>query len=185
MELGLVEVYTGNGKGKTTASIGLAVRALGWGLRVAIYFFMKTGGYGENRSLQAFTNLKQRFYGKDYFLTKDENIARRFNAVLVKDRPPQDYVDLVHEGLSEAERDFRDGYDVVILDEILTAIYYNLVSVQEVLELIDRKPASVELVLTGRYAPKEIIERADLVTEMVEIKHPYQKGIQARKGVEY
>ncbi len=98
LEKGIVEVYTGNGKGKTTASIGLAVRASGWGLKVSIYYFMKTGGYGENSALSRFENIKQRFFGKDYFLTKDESIAKKFNALLVKDKPPEDYMELVKNG---------------------------------------------------------------------------------------
>jgi len=186
LERGIVEVYTGNGKGKTTASIGLAVRASGWGLRVSIYYFMKTGGYGENVSLSSFKNIKQKFFGKDYFLTKDENIAKKYNAVLVKEKPPEDYVKLVKEGIEEARKEMMSlESDIIILDEILTAIFYGLVEINELLNLINDKPENIELVLTGRYAPREIIDRADLVTEMLEIKHPYSKGIQARKGIEY
>ena len=186
LERGIVEVYTGNGKGKTTASIGLAVRASGWGLRVSIYFFMKTGGYGENSALSKFDSVKQKFYGRDYFLTKDEKIAKEFNAVLVKDGPPQDYIETVKKGFEEARREMLSGEtDIIILDEVLTAIFYGLLSVHDVLSLIKDKPERVELVLTGRYAPEEIIENADLVTEMKEIKHPYSKGIGARKGIEY
>lgn len=186
LEKGIVEVYTGNGKGKTTASIGLAIRASGWGLKVSIYYFMKTGGYGENLTLSKLDTVKQKFFGKDYFLTKDEKIAKKFNAVLVKDKPPEDYAQLVKNGLEEARKEMLSGEtDIIILDEVLTAIFYNLVSESDVLDLIEEKPESVELVLTGRYAPQKIIEMADLVTEMKEIKHPYSKGISARKGIEY
>ena len=186
LEKGIVEVYTGNGKGKTTASIGLAIRASGWGLKVSIYYFMKTGGYGENVSLSKLENIKQKFFGKDYFLTKDENIAKKFNAVLVKEKPPEDYMELVKKGFEEARNEMLSGEtDIIIMDEILTAIFYNLISLNDVLALMDDKPESVELVLTGRYAPQEIIDKADLVTEMREIKHPYSKGISARKGIEY
>jgi len=186
LEKGIVEVYTGNGKGKTTASIGLAIRASGWGLKVSIYYFMKTGGYGENISLSSFKNIKQKFFGKDYFLTKDENIAKKFNAVLVKEKPPEDYVKLVKDGIEEARKEMMSlESDIIIMDEILTALFYGLVELNELLSLIDEKPENVELVLTGRYAPKEIIDRADLVTEMLEIKHPYSKGMPARKGIEY
>ncbi|MDP8023356.1 MAG: cob(I)yrinic acid a,c-diamide adenosyltransferase [Nitrososphaeria archaeon] len=186
LEKGIVEVYTGNGKGKTTAAIGLAIRASGWGLKVSIYYFMKTGGYGENISLSKFDNVKQGFFGKEYFLTKDENIAKKFNAVLVKDRPPEDYIELVRKGFEEARKEMLSGEtDIIIMDEVLTAIFYNLISLDDVLNLIKEKPESVELVLTGRYAPQEIIDKADLVTEMKEIKHPYSKGVSARKGIEY
>ena len=186
LEKGLVEVYTGNGKGKTTAAIGLAIRAAGWGLNVSIIFFMKTGNYGENISLSKISNIKQSFYGKDYFLTKDEEIAKKYNAFLVRDRPPEDYVETIKKGLKEAEEDITSGkYDVVVLDEIFTAIYYSLASVEDVLRLIEIKPENVELVLTGRYAPKEIVEKASLVTEMKDIKHPFYQGIEARKGIEY
>jgi cob(I)alamin adenosyltransferase len=173
LERGIVQVYTGDGKGKTSAAFGLALRALGRGLKVYIIQFIKGGfDYGELYIVDKLPNLKLRAFGKGKF---------------VLEKPPEiDDVKLAEEALALAEEVVKDGeYDVVILDEVNVALNLKLVEVGKVLELIRNKPKHVELVLTGRYAPEEIIAAADLVTEMREIKHPYNKGYQARKGIEY
>lgn len=173
LERGIVQVYTGDGKGKTSAAFGLALRALGRGLKVYIIQFIKGGfDYGELYIVDKLPNLKLRAFGKGKF---------------VLEKPPEiDDVKLAEEALALAEEVVKGGeYDVVILDEVNVALNLKLVEVGKVLELIRNKPKHVELVLTGRYAPEEIIAAADLVTEMREIKHPYNKGYQARKGIEY
>ena len=173
IERGLVQVYTGNGKGKTSAAFGLALRAIGRGLKVYIIQFIKGGfDYGELYVIDRLPNLTLKAFGQGKFITefppssKDKEIAK--------------------ETLQLAKEVVQSGkYDIVILDEINVALSLHLIKTEEVIELIKNKPKHVELVLTGRYAPKEIIEIADLVTEMKEIKHPFQKGIPPRKGIEY
>ncbi len=168
---GYVQVYTGNGKGKTTAAIGLAVRAAGANLKVYIGQFVKGMHYSELNSLKRFDDLitiKQ--YGRDCFI---------FNS------PSEEDIKRAREGLKEVEDIIMSGkYNVVILDEINIALYYNLFPLEDVIRIIKNKPEHVELILTGRCAPQEIIDLADLVTEMREIKHYYQKGVVAREGIE-
>ena len=173
LEQGLVQVYTGNGKGKTSAAFGLALRAIGRGLKVYIVQFIKGGfDYGELYVVDRLPNLKLKAFGRGEFVTE---------------KPPgKEDVELAQEALALAEEVVKNGgYDIVILDEINVALNLKLVNLNEVLELIKNKPKHVELILTGRYAPKEIIEAADLVTEMKEVKHPFNKGYEARKGIEY
>ena len=173
LEKGLVQVYTGDGKGKTSAAFGLALRAVGRGLKVYIVQFIKGGfDYGELYVVDKLPNLTLKAFGRGRFVTQ---------------KPP-DKVDvaLAEEAFDLAKKVVESGeYDVVILDEVNVALSLNLISLEKVLELIKNKPKHVELVLTGRYAPNEIIEAADLVTEMREIKHPYRKGCLARKGIDY
>jgi cob(I)alamin adenosyltransferase len=173
LEKGLVQVYTGNGKGKTTAAFGLALRAVGRGLKVYIIQFIKGGfDYGELYVVDKLPNLKLKAFGRGKFVTE-------------KPAGKED-VELAEEALALAEEMVMSGeYDIVILDEINVALNLKLIKIEKVLELIKKKPKHVELVLTGRYAPDEIIEVADLVTEMKEVKHPFNKGYQARKGIEY
>jgi len=188
LKKGLVEVYTGNGKGKTTAAIGLAIRAAGRGLKVYIIHFMKSSGYGESNILKNIENIREVYMGKPYFITKDPKIKEIMKDVVVFEpgNPPKEYMEIIKKAMEESERIIFSGeWDVVILDEIITALYFDLIDVKEVLKMIQKKPDHVELILTGRYAPDEIIKVADLVTEMKEIKHPYQKGIEAREGIEY
>ncbi|MCK4482848.1 cob(I)yrinic acid a,c-diamide adenosyltransferase [Candidatus Bathyarchaeota archaeon] len=173
LEKGLVQVYTGNGKGKTSAAFGLALRAIGRGLKVYVIQFIKGGfDYGELYIVDKLPNIKLKAFGRGRFVTE---------------KPPgKKDVELAQEALALAEEVVRSGeYDIVILDEVNVALNLKLISLEEVLESIKNKPKHVELVLTGRYAPSEIIQIADLVTEMQEIKHPYKKGYQARKGIEY
>lgn len=173
LEEGLVQVYTGEGKGKTTAAFGLALRAIGRGLKVYIIQFIKGGfDYGELYIVDKLPNLKLKAFGRGKFVTS---------------KPAQEEdIQLAEEALALAEKVVKSGdYDIVILDEINIALKLKLIETEKVVELIENKPKHVELVLTGRYAPEKIVEIADLVTEMKEIKHPFNKGHEARKGIEY
>jgi cob(I)alamin adenosyltransferase len=173
MEKGLVQVYTGNGKGKTTAALGLALRAVGHGLKVLVIQFMKTDtNYGELKSTQELLPyLTIKCMGRDTFVSKS--------------CPDPEDIRRAREGFALAKRAMQNKeYDIVVLDEINMAVDYGLVPLADLLELIDSKPETVELVLTGRNAKPEIIEKADLVTEMVDRKHYYDKGVPARKGIE-
>ena len=168
-----MQVYTGNGKGKTTAAFGLALRAIGRGLKVYVIQFIKGGfDYGELYIADKLPNLKLKAFGRGKFVTE-------------KPAEKED-VKLAEEALALAEKVVKSGeYDIVILDEVNVALDLKLIKTEKVVELVKSKPRHVELVLTGRYAPAEIVEIADLVTEMKEIKHPFNKGQQARKGIEY
>jgi len=173
LEKGLVQIYTGDGKGKTSAAFGLALRAIGRGLKVYVIQFIKGGfDYGELYVVNKLPNLTLKAFGRGSFITEKPPGKRDFQ--------------LAEEALTLAEGIIKGGkYDIVILDEINVALSLKLVKIERVLKLIKKKPRHVELVLTGRRAPNEIIEAADLVTEMREIKHPFNKGCQARKGIEY
>ncbi len=173
LERGLIEVYTGDGKGKTTAALGLALRAAGHGLKVYIVQFMKGWpDYGELTSLQHQPNITLVQFGRREFVDRGHP-------------DPQD-VRLAQEALRHSLGVLAKGqYDVVILDEINVALDYGLVSVDQVLALLNAKPPHVELVLTGRGACPQVVQRADLVTEMLAVKHPYAAGIDGRKGIEY
>jgi len=173
MERGFIQVYTGNGKGKTTAALGLALRAVGHGMKVLIIQFMKgKAGYGEMESAKRLSP----------FLTI---VKAGREAFVSKANPDPDDLKLAQEGLALAKKSIENKeFDIVILDEINMAVDFGLVPVSDVLRLIDSKPDSMELVLTGRNARPEILEKADLVTEMVERKHYYSKGVPARRGIE-
>jgi cob(I)alamin adenosyltransferase len=173
LERGLVQVYTGNGKGKTSAAFGLSLRAAGRGLKVYIVQFIKGGfDYGELYVVEKIPNLTLKAFGRGKF-------------VMAKP-PEQADIKLAEEALRHANEIVRSGkYDVVILDEINVALDLKLIDSKNVLELIKSKPEHVELVLTGRNAQPEIVELADLVTEMKEVKHPFAKGLPARKGIEH
>jgi len=184
--MGLVEIYTGNGKGKTTAAIGLAMRAAGWGMKVAIIHFMKVGGYGESMAIKKFSNITERFYGFPYFITTNKSISEPSVVVYEPGKPPAEYVRKVMNGFKWARRAMKSGrYDIIIMDELITAIYLGLIDETLVLDLINEKPRLSELVITGRYASQKLIDSADLVTEMKEVKHPYNAGVAARKGIEF
>ncbi|MHA1723140.1 MAG: cob(I)yrinic acid a,c-diamide adenosyltransferase [Candidatus Baldrarchaeia archaeon] len=172
LEKGVVHVYTGNGKGKTTAALGLGLRAIGHGLKVYMIQFMKGFNYGEHKAVELLPNFKiVKFGGQE--LVNPSN-------------PTEEDVRAAREALDHAREVVMSGeYDVVILDEINVALDFKLIDVQDVLELIKNKPKHVELILTGRYAPSEVIKAADLVTFMREIKHPYRQGLPARKGIDY
>jgi cob(I)alamin adenosyltransferase len=171
-KLGLVQVYTGNGKGKTTAALGLSFRALGNGLNVAMVQFMKpdqgSGEYVMSKEVKNFTllpcGLKHLVDPKN--ITKEDLAAAREAFSVVK------------------ELLYSERYDLFIIDEINVAMGWKLIDVKDVINMLSGRPKNVEVVLTGRYAPDEILEYADLVTEMRMIKHPYDKGIGPRKGIE-
>ncbi len=170
---GLIQVYTGNGKGKTTAALGLCLRAAGWGYRSYIGQFLKGQDYGELHSIKKFSDLiviEQ--FGKKGFIHIEKG-------------PDEEDIRLAKAGLEKCILEMKSRkFRVIVLDEINIAIYFNLISEEEIHAFLDEKPDDVEVVLTGRYAPQSIIDRADLVTEMKEVKHYYQKGIGARKGIE-
>ncbi len=173
MEKGLIQVYTGNGKGKTTAALGLALRAVGHGLKVLIIQFMKGNiNYGELESSKKLSPcLTMIQSGRETFVSKTN--------------PDPVDIRLAQDGFDLAKRVIADeAYDIVILDEIIVAIDYGLIPLSDLLNLLDAKPNGVELILTGRNARPEILEKADLVTEMVEQKHYYANGVPAREGVE-
>ena len=170
---GQIHIYTGNGKGKTTAALGCALRAMGAGMRVYLGQFMKKGHFSEVKALKVFQGqITIEQFGRTGFYTKQE-----------KDRDKQ--TQYAVKGLKKAGRAMLSGkYDVVILDEINIAVHFSLLRELEVLSLIERKPQKVELILTGRYAPPSLIACAHLVSEIQEVKHYYKKGVAARKGIE-
>lgn len=170
---GLVQVYTGDGKGKTTAALGLALRAAGRGLRVHIVQFMK--GWldsGEQRAVEWLPTVTLARFGHRGFVNP-------------KHPRPED-LEQARLALEEGRRAMRSGeVDILILDEAITALSFGLLSLEDILKLLDERPPHVELVLTGRGAPAELCRRADLVTEMCARKHPFAQGVQAREGVEF
>ena len=169
---GYIHVYTGNGKGKTTAAIGLGVRCAGNNSKVHMIQFMKGRKYCELVTIDDIKNFTYSQHGRDEFVNKDN--------------PEKIDIDLARKGFTKAlELIKSNNYDMIILDEINVAVDFKLISLEELLNLVENKPERLELVLTGRYADKEIVKLADYVTEMLEIKHPYQKGVQARKGCDY
>jgi cob(I)alamin adenosyltransferase len=170
---GLVEVFTGNGKGKTSAALGIVLRALGHGLRVCIVYFMKGDyPYGEQKILSQLSNVSLARFGQISFV----------DPMNVKEEEKEQ----ARQALKAArEAIFSGNYDIIVLDEANLAAAWKLVAVDDIVELIKQKPKDVELILTGRYADAKLIELADLVTEMVEIKHPYRKGVLSREGIDY
>ena len=190
----MLQVYTGSGKGKTTAAIGTAIRALGAGLKVYIMQFMKSLAYSEQEVLQErFPELTLRTSGKPFFIAEKGTLSKSLQdklgdsvVIFPKGEPPQDYVELIRNDFKVVAEVITLGkYDLVIMDEFNVALHFGLIGRDTVEELLDKVPEKVELVLTGRCAPDWLIERADLVTEMKEVKHYYAKGVEARKGYEY
>ncbi len=172
LKRGMVHVYTGNGKGKTTAALGLGLRGTGAGLHVYMIQFMKGNPYSELRAVKKLKNFTITQFGREEFVSKEN--------------PASADIQYARQGLQHAQKIITAGkHDIVILDEINVAVDYNLIPLEEVLSLIDHKPPHVELVLTGRYAPSEIVKMADLVTEMLEIKHPFHQGVLGRQGIDY
>ncbi len=169
---GYIHIYTGNGKGKTTAALGLAIRAIGAKKKVFFAQFVKGQAYSEVNTIQKYLpdiTIKQ--YGLDCFIYQE---------------PTKADIDAARKGLEEVAKIIASGdYDVVVLDEANIAIYYQLFSVNELIDVLKNKAKHCEVVITGKYAHQDLIDFADLVTEMKEIKHYYQKGIAARKGIEY
>lgn len=173
---GLVIVYTGKGKGKTTAALGIVLRAVGHGYRVGMIQFIKGEWYyGE---LTSSKRLEPEF----------EMIAagKGFVGIIDDDHPVEDHQQAAKQALAIAREKLTSGsYDVIILDEINYAVKLNLLSEKDVLDLIAARPQKTTLVLTGNYASESVVQAADLVTEMKEVKHPYQSGIKAKKGIDF
>jgi cob(I)alamin adenosyltransferase len=168
---GFIHIYTGDGKGKTTAALGLAVRAAGYGMKTYIGQFMKGQHYGELTALRDHPCIAIEQYG-------DVECVHRKEIT-------QKHVEQAQQGLKRArEIMLSNEYDIIILDEVNVAVWFDLISTQQVLELLDHRPKHVEIVLTGRRAPKELVEIADVVSEMKEVKHYYHRGITARTGIE-
>lgn len=171
MRKGYIQVYTGNGKGKTTAALGLALRAAGAGLKVYIMQFIKKRRCSEHKALERFSDLITIKQSGTGFLKTGRRTRREIEAA--------------RKGLKEIEEVIQSRrYDLVILDEINVATHYGLIDVDELLKILDSKPPQVEVILTGRYADERVIERADLVTEMKKIKHYRDAGVKARCGIE-
>ena len=175
-ELGLIQIYTGSGKGKTTAAIGAGIRAVGHGLRVHMIQFLKGGKnfppYGEVLALSQIPRFTLEQFGPDHFVNPE--------AISAEDRA------IVERGLQQAGKVLASGnYDLVILDEINVVLQLGMVELEIVLDLLNKRSDGTEVILTGRGAPKELIDHADLVSQIQEIKHPFTKGIKARIGIEY
>ena len=175
-KLGLIQVYTGNGKGKTTAALGAGLRGVGHGLRVHMIQFLKGGDnfspYGEIRALAQIPQFTVEQFGPSHFIRPD--------AITNEDK------EIVQRGLDRAKDVlFSGNYDLVILDEINVVLHFGMVQISEILALLDNKADDTEVILTGRGAPPELIERADLVSRIELVKHPFERGITARQGIEY
>lgn len=170
--IAMIHLYTGNGKGKTTAAFGLALRNAGWGGKVLIIQFLKSSRSGELNAVARIPEIEVRQFGTGRFLDK-RSIEER------------DYK-LARMGLEVAEETLSSGnYTLVVLDEINVAVHLGLLKEDDVLRVLGSKHTSTEVVMTGRYAPRSFYDVADYVTEFIEVKHPYRMGIQARKGIEY
>lgn len=168
---GYVQIYTGDGKGKTSAALGLALRAAGHGLRTYVGQFMKGQSYGELTAVEAMPAITIEQYGDVRCIHREEVTSN--------------HLDQARRGLARArERMLSGDYDIVVLDEVNVSIWFGLISEAEALAFLDERPAGVEVILTGRRAPQALIDRADLVTEMREVKHYYQQGVMARVGIE-
>lgn len=174
LEVGCVHVYTGSGKGKTTASVGQAIRAHGQGLKVVVIQFMKAGGEKSGE-----VKMVEKLIGREVL-----RFGRSFIGGPVA--PTEEDFEELRLGLAEARRVLASGYcDLLVLDELNVAIHYGLVDLEDVLDIISAKPPKVELVISGRYAHPRILELADYVTEMTLVKHPYSAQVPARRGIEY
>ncbi len=169
----MIQIYTGNGKGKTTAALGQALRACGHGMKVLMIQFMKGDiEYGEVKLAPKIPGFEIKQFGLPTFVEKGN--------------PSPEDLRLAREGFEFAQSAVKSGkYDMVILDELNVAIDFGLIELSDVLRLLDEAPKELEIVITGRYAPRELVKRADLVSEILDIKHPYQRGQKARRGIEY
>jgi cob(I)alamin adenosyltransferase len=168
----MIHLYTGDGKGKTTAALGLALRAAGAGWRVFIGQFVKGMPYSEIELIrQRIPEISIQQYGRGCF---------------IYDNPAAEDIEAARTGLSDIGAKIAGGeYDLVVLDEVCIALHYGLFSLDELVEVLNGRPPAIEIVLTGRKAPLELVDIADLVTDMREIKHYYARGVNARKGIEY
>jgi cob(I)alamin adenosyltransferase len=171
---GLVLVYTGDGKGKTTAALGQALRTAGHGNKVLVIQFMKGKKYGEVLAAEK------------YLAGMLTMVQCGLDSFVMKNNPASVDIELARQGLVLAKKSIASGeYQMIILDEINVALDFKLVEMDDVVEIIKTKPASLDLILTGRYAPAELIELADMVSEVREIKHHLAQGIKERAGIEY
>ena len=169
---GKIHIYTGSGKGKTTAAIGLGIRATGANNKVFMIQFMKGRRYSELESLDKIKNFEYIQFGRDEFVSKEN--------------PEQIDINLAKKGFDYAKKIVsKNNFDMLILDELNVAVDFNLINLEEVMNLINNKPDKMEIILTGRYAHPELVKIADVVTEMLEIKHPYQTGLMAREGIDF
>ncbi len=172
MQKGYVQIYTGDGKGKTTAALGLALRSAGYKRRVFIGQFMKGQYYGELTVLEHIEEIDLEQFG-------DAGCIRREEVTDVHRQHAE-------RGLARIEEVMASGkYRMIILDEIVVAIWFGLIALDRVLAVVEKRPVDVELILTGRRAPEELLALADLVTEMKEVRHYYQEGVEAREGIEF
>ncbi len=170
LDKGYIQVYTGNGKGKTTAALGITLRTICAGNKAFFGQFMKGQDYSEKKAVQFLPGLTMEQFGGSCF---------------VNGKPTEKDISDAKAGLARMKEILSSGdYDLVVFDEINTSLFFQLVSVEEVMAVLDLKPEKTEVILTGRYAPQEIMDRADLVTEMREIKHYYNAGVDARAGIE-
>jgi cob(I)alamin adenosyltransferase len=168
---GYIQIYTGDGKGKTTAAIGLAIRAAGYGMKTYIGQFMKGQHYGELTALHDHPFITIEQYG-DVECVHREEITQK-------------HIDQAQQGLKQAREAMHSHqYDIIILDEINVAVWFDLITTEDVIELLNERPKNVEFILTGRRAPKAFLEMADLVSDVKEIKHYYKQGVKARTGIE-
>lgn len=173
LKKGYIQIYTGNGKGKTTAAIGQAVRAAGSGLKTYIAHFMKNYPYGEIISLKQLSK----------WITVEQFASDDF--VFRKEPPDEEMIKCAKAGLDAVMKNMLSGkFDLIIMDEVFVSIYYGLFTEHDVLPILKRKPANVELILTGRFCQPVFLNKADLVTIMKEEKHYYEKGVTVRKGIE-
>ena len=168
---GYIQIYTGDGKGKTTAAIGLAIRAAGYGMKTYIGQFMKGQHYGELTALRDHPCITIEQYG-DVECVHREEITQK-------------HIDQAQQGLKQARKAMHSHqYDIIILDEINVAVWFDLITTEDVIELLNERPKNVEFILTGRRAPEAFLEIADLVSDVKEIKHYYKQGVKARTGIE-
>lgn len=167
----MIHIYTGDGKGKTTAAFGLALRAAGNGLKVYIAQFLKTGNSGEVNAVKGIKNIKVEQFGSGCFIKKI---------------PTKKDIELAKVSLEKIRKIVAKGiYDMIVLDEVSVALHFKLLELKDVASLIKSTPKKIELILTGRHAHPQILKMADLVSEIKEIKHYFKKGVSARKGIEY
>lgn len=188
---GYIQVYTGDGKGKTTAAIGLAVRAVGAGKKVCIIQFMKSLAYSEQKVLSSLPGITLITVGKPYFIAKEgiltkEQLEAWGDQVTVYPvgHPPADYRAMILGGVDKAVEAVAGGYDMVILDEYNMACWYDLATDEDTERILAARRPETELIVTGRNAPQKLLDAADLITEMKKIRHYYDSGVAARKGIE-
>lgn len=167
--MGFIHIYTGDGKGKTTAAVGLALRALGAKKRVYFFQFMKAWESHEIELLQKLGVI----------------VDREWDGEFIKNTPSKKQLQMVKNQYKRVFKVFEKSFDIVILDEILVTLHFNLLNEKDILDILDKKPKETELILTGRGATQTLIEKADLVTDMKKIKHYFDRGVEAREGIEY